>query len=223
MTKKQQSIFRTIRKAILAHRRKEHDPSTPITFINDLSAADKTFINTLATELNLTLAWDGFDDKDHNVVSLYFPQLLAPTEGPDGDDGDEQWEDVSDEDQHESNAAVDRVLNRYSQAKVLDEDREGGFDAREAQRLKERMDEWKRSYYKVRHYCVVICIHWESRSTSIFANRTNLIYLMTTDPRSKEWSIDGSRAYNGLCSTITVESPRGAGSMIIITLPVSLV
>ena len=55
-------------------------------------------------------------------------------------------EDVDDE---ESKAAVDRVLAKFDKLKVQPEDKEGDFDARYELGIKEKMDEWKRNYYKV--------------------------------------------------------------------------
>jgi 5'-3' exoribonuclease 1 len=54
-----------------------------------------------------------------------------------------------DEDDDEESKAVDRVLKKYEKAQVMDDD-EGRFDARYERSMKEKMDEWKRDYYKVR-------------------------------------------------------------------------
>ena len=64
------------------------------------------------------------------------------------EESDEEWED--EEEDEESRAAVDRVLNKYEKAPVMDEDKDGDFDARYEWSIKEKMDEWKRGYYKVR-------------------------------------------------------------------------
>lgn len=145
-------MLTVVRKAVLDHRNKDYDPNTPIQFVNDLAAGEKRFITTLASELNLSIAWDEFDDQERNVISLYFPTPDAKSTGADDEEGS-QWEDTDDSDdidEQESNIAIDRVLNRYMQAKTLGEDGDDDFDAREAKRLKEKMDEWKRGYYKVR-------------------------------------------------------------------------
>ena len=146
---------------MLAHRKSgpQNGASTPaITFPNDFNARDRKFVATLAEDLNLALAWDGFDDEDRNIVTLSFPDLrpgqasqidedtFAAAEGAEDD-----WVDTSEDDMEESNVAVDRVLTKYSKAKVLaaDDDEDDGFEASEARRLKEKIDEWKRGYYKV--------------------------------------------------------------------------
>lgn len=146
-------MLHVIHDAVLAHRNRRYDPSKPIQFINDLAAGDRRFITTLAAELNLAVAWDEFNNLEQNVVSLYFQASTPMSIGAqDGGNDDSQWEDTDDSDdvdEQESNIAVDRVLNRYLQARAVDGDDEEDFDAREAKRLKERMDEWKRNYYKV--------------------------------------------------------------------------
>jgi 5'-3' exoribonuclease 1 len=154
MTKKQKHMLKAVRKAVLAHRREEIDEDTPVTFLNDFGAGDKRFITTLAAELNLTLAWDEFDE-DQNVVSLYFPprRSPAPVLGSGDVEGESEGSSEDDEAIQESNAAIDRVLDRYMDAKTM-EDGEEEFEKREAARLKEKMDEWKREYYKVcNFYC----------------------------------------------------------------------
>jgi len=45
--------------------------------------------------------------------------------------------------------AVDRVLKRYEKARVMNDDQGGGFDTRYELSMKEKMEEWKRIYYKV--------------------------------------------------------------------------
>lgn len=174
MNKRQQAIFKSVRKAVMAHRRNElgsnfdTDTQPAVTFVNDLAAGDKKFLTTLAGDLNLLLAWDEFNELDQNVVSLYFPAPPHAPNAPRGNgnngkgkaaekvnenaEGEDEgeWTDTSDDEAavQESNAAVDRVLNRYQHAKTL-EDGDDEFDKREAARLKEKMDEWKRGYYKV--------------------------------------------------------------------------
>lgn len=103
----------------------------------------------LAEDLHLSLAWDEYDEQDQNIVTWRFPGELdseSLPENGDGDDDDEAWEDEEDE---ESKAAVDWVLNKYEKAQVMEDDKEGDFDRRYEAGIKEKMDEWKRGYYKV--------------------------------------------------------------------------
>lgn len=135
----------------------QHTGHSPLAMVNDFPARDREFISRLAEELHLTITWDEYDDEDRNLVTWRFPgdfdePLPEGTEGdgsgsttPGDDDG--EWEDEDDE---EANAAVDRVLNKYAKAKVMDEDKDGDFDARYEMSMKDKMDEWKRGYYKAR-------------------------------------------------------------------------
>lgn len=109
-------------------------------FVNDLPASDKRFITNLALELHLEIAWDEYDEQDQNLIVLRLPASLAESED-EGEQGAE-WEDEDDE---ESKAAIDRVLRKYNQSNVLDDD---GFDDRYETALQQKMDEWKDRYYK---------------------------------------------------------------------------
>ena len=53
------------------------------------------------------------------------------------------------------------MLAKYEKAKVAEDDKEGDFDARYEQSIKEKMDEWKRGYYKVRNlsFAMHTCPH----------------------------------------------------------------
>ena len=125
--------------------------------VNSFPAREREFIKRLAEDLHLSLTWDEYDEQDENIVVWRFPGDLeeplteeqidssGALEDENGDDG--EWEDEDDE---ESRAAVDRVLTKYEKAKVMEDDKEGDFDARYELSIKEKMDEWKRGYYKVR-------------------------------------------------------------------------
>jgi 5'-3' exoribonuclease 1 len=152
LTAAQRAIFDQVRAFVMQYR---GAPTTTIasarlTIPNTFPAADRVFIGKLADDLHLSLTWDEYDEEDNNLVTWRLPGALdAPlpedppvVDGEDGEDG--EWEDVG-----EANAAVDRVLKKYDQARVMTEDGEGDFDARYEASIKEKMDEWKRGYYKV--------------------------------------------------------------------------
>lgn len=133
-----------------------HLHKSRLTMPNVFPAADRKFINDLAGDLHLSVTWDEYDEQDQNIVVWRFPgeleepvpengDIIAKVEGEEEAD-DDAWEDEEDE---ESRAAVDRVLNKYEKAKVKEDDKEGDFDARYELSIKEKMDEWKRGYYKV--------------------------------------------------------------------------
>ena len=122
---------------------------------NTFPARERKFIVTLAEDLHLSLTWDEYDDDDQNLVVWRFPGELEEPLPENGnghsngaeDDDDDEWEDEDDE---ESRVAVDRVLAKYDKAKVMEDDQDGDFDRRYEASIKEKMDEWKRGYYRVR-------------------------------------------------------------------------
>lgn len=122
---------------------------------NTFPARDRSFISTLSADLHLSITWDEYDEEDQNLVTWRLPGSIEepipePGSEPNEAEDDEQWEDVSDEDEEESQLAVDRVLQKYEKAPVKNDDEGGGFDARHEKSVSDKMDEWKRTYYKVR-------------------------------------------------------------------------
>ncbi|KAI0649009.1 exonuclease II [Trametes meyenii] len=157
LTSSQRRIFDQVKSFVLERRKlsaAEQSSQGPLTMPNDFPARDRQFINRLADDLHLSITWDEYDDDDQNLITWRFPGELEEPLPEDGKsvaedeadgDGDEEWEDEDDE---EARAAVDRVLNKYQKAKVMEDDKEGDFDARYEMSIKEKMDEWKRTYYK---------------------------------------------------------------------------
>ncbi|KAK7682624.1 hypothetical protein QCA50_014424 [Cerrena zonata] len=150
LTTSQKQIFDQVKAFVLDHRNPSstiHQKRTPLTMVNDFPARDRTFITDLAKDLHLSTAWDEYDDEDRNLVTWRFPgDLDEPLpENEDASEDDDEWEDEEDE---ESRAAVDRVLAKYEKAKVMQDDQDGDFDARHEASVNEKMDEWKRNYYK---------------------------------------------------------------------------
>ena len=137
---------------------------------NTFPAREREFIKRLAEDLHLDLRWDEFDKNDNNILTWRFPGLsedesieenlkesaASATVVDEVVDcpPDSEWEDVSDEDEdednEESNVAIDRILQKYEEAPIFDEEVDGGFEARHQRLIKEKMDEWKRGYYQVR-------------------------------------------------------------------------
>jgi 5'-3' exoribonuclease 1 len=154
LTLSQREIFDKVQKFVLQQR--EISPggkAARLEMLNDFPARDREFINSLGADLHLELAWDEYDDDDRNIVTFRLPGTgeEPPAGVEDVDDADEnqneEW--VSDEEDAEARSAVDRVLKKYRNAKVLERASED-FDDRYEQALKEKMDEWKQSYYMVR-------------------------------------------------------------------------
>ena len=176
LTRPQREIFNKVKQFVMENRSApstSHLRAARLAMRNDFPARERAFIGTLAQDLHLTIRWDEYDDEDENLVTWGFVRATTasvPASGEgtplwnenvdgkaSGDEGDGEWEDVEDGDDdndddiedEESRAAVDRVLNKYEKAQVVDDDQDGGFDARHERSVKEKMDEWKRGYYKV--------------------------------------------------------------------------
>ncbi|CAL1717076.1 unnamed protein product [Somion occarium] len=159
LTTSQRQIFEQVKAFVLDHRNTAsiaHQRMCRLPMPNTFSAGDRKFINDLGDDLHLHVAWDEYDENDQNLVVWRFPGELdeplpanGDTASPNGEaeveEDDDAWEDEEDE---ESKAAVDRVLGKYEKARVMEDDKEGDFDARYEVSMKEKMDEWKRGYYK---------------------------------------------------------------------------
>jgi 5'-3' exoribonuclease 1 len=151
LTPPQRLIFEKVQQFVLEQRDAGASrKTTRLELLNLFPAGDREFINRLATDLHLELAWDDHNDDDENIVTFSIPRSQEEPESDavDGEEGNEDdW--VSEEEDEEARNAVDRVLDKYGKAKVV-EHADKDFDERYEQALKEKMDEWKRTYYMVR-------------------------------------------------------------------------
>ena len=151
LTLSQREIFDKVQRFVLQQRgARASGKAARLELLNDFPARDREFIISLAADLHLELAWDEYDDNDDNIVTFCLPgtpeEPQADLEGED-EGNDDEW--VSDKEDEEAVNAVDRVLDKYRKAKVLERASED-FDERHEQAVKEKMDEWKRNYYMVR-------------------------------------------------------------------------
>jgi 5'-3' exoribonuclease 1 len=192
LTLSQREIFDKVQRFVLQQR--GVGPSGKIArleLVNEFPARDREFINTLGADLHLELAWDEYDENDRNIVTFRVPgaheEPHANAEA--GDEGNEdEW--VSDEEDEEARNAVDRVLEKYRKAKVLEHASED-FDDRYEQAVKEKMDDWKRPYYKVRLNIIRL------GGVSVFWLRTSWEFVMTTRRRWANLRIVMWRDCNG--------------------------
>ena len=219
LTKQQRLIFEKVEAFVMENRKAaspSHTRAARLAFKNDFPARERVFIIQLAQELHLNIGWDEYDEEDTNLCTLRFPtppgaEEVLVDETANGDEGDDDWEDVEDE---ESRAAVDRVLKKYMKAPVVDPDAEGTFDERHERSVMEKMNEWKRGYYKVRisPVCALTRLTW--------TRRRNWEYRSTILSSWESSYIDMWKDYNGLCTTTTAASPPGVGSTITTMHPV---
>lgn len=144
MTPSQRIIFDQVRAFVLQNRSTSTSQlrRAELSMPNLFSAGERAFLINLAHDLHLSLSWDEYDEDDQNLVVLRFPGALEPLL-------DEQDSESDSQDEAEATAAVDRVLRKYDKAKMLMENAEDNFDSREDFRLKQKMDDWKRTYYLV--------------------------------------------------------------------------
>ncbi|KAF7304085.1 5'-3' exoribonuclease 1 [Mycena indigotica] len=154
VTRSQREIFDKVKTFVEESRGKRG--TAILSMRNEFPARDRVFILKLAEDLHLGLRWDEFDEEDRSLVTWRFPGHASEEDQPNGghdkdndeDEDEGEWEGTDSEDDSEAEAAVERVLKKYEKAPVADDDTDGGFDARHARSVNEKMDEWKRNYYK---------------------------------------------------------------------------
>ena len=139
---------------VLENTSASHDRAAKLSLPNMFPSRDRMFIAKLSEDLHLDVTWDEYDEQDQNLVTWRRPRVSGDDDDgeqlvEDAGDEDTEWEDA--EDDAEARAAVDRVLRKYEKAPVTDPDAEGSFDERHEKSIKDKMDEWKRGYYRVRN------------------------------------------------------------------------
>ena len=151
LTPPQRLIFEKVQQFVLGQRDFGSSKTARLELLNDFPARDREFITRLATDLHLELAWDDYNEDDDNIITFSLPRSHEEPEleAGDGEEGNEDDWESEEEEEEEARLAVDRVLAKYGKAKVV-EHADKDFDQRYEQALKEKMDEWKRSYYTVR-------------------------------------------------------------------------
>ncbi|KAG8752127.1 hypothetical protein FRC14_007322 [Serendipita sp. 396] len=141
ITKDQRQMLGAVESFIQRTRDKTHrsadqaevEGQSKLSFVNSFPARDRSFLTKLAGELKLSLTWDEYDEQDQNLAVLRVPRANH------ADDSDDSSDD-------EGRIAVDRVLNKYKRANILED--EGTAEERYEVALKARMDNWKRDYYR---------------------------------------------------------------------------
>lgn len=166
MTMSQKSMFDKVQAFVLALLEMPRKEADRLEFVNTLPARDRTFIQDLADSLHLDLIWDEVDEYGQSLV-VVGPGMLAVKPKRDGEedddadggkktpvsdeestDEDDKAKDSSSDDDAEGKEAVMRVLAKYNKAKVIEnlaEDAQQSYDSA----LREKMDDWKKMYYRV--------------------------------------------------------------------------
>ncbi len=162
LSTQQKKIFEQVRQLVLSQRQRSRAGSaaagTPVPELvlpstQTSQQADRAFLQELASELHLKLSLDDYDPETDatRTVLAPLPSLLDEDE----DDDDEAKEGGDAIARAESEAAVDRILNRYASAKVEDSEagaaQNGTADDLEEEyqaKVQQRIDTAKKTYYK---------------------------------------------------------------------------
>jgi 5'-3' exoribonuclease 1 len=115
-----------------------------------LPARDRRFLADLTDDLHLSATYDEFDRDGNALIVLSFDEImvnLVEAEEDDeggftavnGDAAGAEWKD-----------AIKRVLKKYDKAEVSKAFDESEYEDSHAKQLEEKMNTWKRDYYKVR-------------------------------------------------------------------------
>ena len=120
--------------------------------VNSFTERDQRFLQELADSLHLHTTWDETDEYGQPQVALSFNvEGVSTTEdqtedaaGIEEDEG--EWQ--SDTEADEGDVAAQRVFAKYDKAKVVSNTVED-FEDHYEDKIKEKMDEWKREYYRV--------------------------------------------------------------------------
>ncbi|BEJ17836.1 hypothetical protein CspHIS471_0701040 [Cutaneotrichosporon sp. HIS471] len=142
ITKSQKKLLDKVKTFVKKHQ--SHPTAEDrFTLVNELDERDRSFVQSLADDLHLRCTWDEVDDYGQPLIVLSF-NVDALSEPGEGDEVDEEWE--SDEDT-ESAMAIQRMLDKFAKAKIVDDDLEDAGQSFE-EKMDEKIAEWKRGYYK---------------------------------------------------------------------------
>ena len=134
ITSAQREIFRNVKKYVST---RTNDPSggkQSFDLPSSLNAKDRKFVEELAEDLHLQ--WRSVaDEQGDRHLQLSFPNQL---------EGDTENEDIEDE---EASLALNRVLKRYDNAKIIDVTNEEVQEQMD-RKYEEKFHNWKSNYYE---------------------------------------------------------------------------
>lgn len=123
----------------------EHVLRFPATY----PARDRKFLQDLSDQLHLFIAFDEFDEKDEPVIALRLDEDMVDMMTSEQEDLVEGVKKVDLDDSDEWREAINRVLEKYEKAPVVPDRTEQQFEEHYEAQFQERMNSWKREYYKV--------------------------------------------------------------------------
>lgn len=152
--------------------------------------------------MNLVITYDEFDAEGINLVVLLFDAELLNLANEISSDEDEA-EPAS----GEWKSAIERVLKKYEKAEVAKDFDENEWEDEHAKQLQEKMNTWKKEYYRVCLLLLLNTLHprekanfWEGTSCRRNSSFLMMIKLPLTDLLSFIL-----KDCNGCCIIITVE------------------
>jgi 5'-3' exoribonuclease 1 len=152
ITKDQKKIYTSLKKFVSKNKSKP-TATDRWTWPNDLAARDRRFLQELSDDLHLHLTWDETDDYGQNIIVATFNMEGVSEDGEEeeaeGAEEDGEWSDAAEDQQEdEGDVAIQRVLTKYDKAKVVENVDENWEDTYE-EKMKVKLEEWKKTYYKV--------------------------------------------------------------------------
>jgi 5'-3' exoribonuclease 1 len=138
MSTDQKGIFKTV-EGFVQSRSRNATPD-PLKLPSSLRAADRKFAQDLADDLRLQ--WETVEDNEGNrQMQLSFPQSLTPPDQADGAN------ESSSEEDEEAQLALNRVLKRYQNAKIVDQSADDAQAAME-KKYQDQFLKWKNKHYE---------------------------------------------------------------------------
>lgn len=153
ITKDQKKLFEDVKAFVLKHQSKPSHKDR-LALVNKLSARERRFLQELADSLHLRATWDEVDDYGQPLIVLSFDMEGVSEDGTASEQEDQEGEEAEAEDGEwesetgEGEVALNRVFGKYEKAKVV-ENTVDDFEETYEETMKQKMDEWKRGYYKV--------------------------------------------------------------------------
>ncbi|SCV74192.1 BQ2448_6624 [Microbotryum intermedium] len=134
ITKAQKAIFTRVQK-LLNDNMPELSPNARLELPGPLPSRDQRFLASLTEKLQLSVAYDEFDEDDNPIVVLSFDESLLASARNDSEGQD--WL-----------LTIGRVLSKYESAETPRQLTEEEQEEEHKSKVQQKMQEWKKEYYK---------------------------------------------------------------------------
>lgn len=113
-------------------------------------ARDRRFLQDLADQLHLSIAFDEYNDKEEPIITLRLAEDMVDMMTAEDEDLAEGMDQIDlDDDEDEWREAINRVLEKYEKAPVIPDRTEAEFEEQYEAQFQQKMDTWRRDYYHV--------------------------------------------------------------------------